>query len=80
MQRANNDTPTGNPLKNVVALEVEPRLSNSARCTGTSTKAWYLFADPMDSAIIVVLLQGNQTPKFEFFGFDAAPPGRAGRG
>jgi phage head maturation protease len=73
IQRANNDTPTGNALKNVVALEVEPRLSNSARFTGTSTKAWYLFADPMDTALIVAFLQGNQTPTVEFFGFDADP-------
>jgi phage head maturation protease len=73
IQRANNDVPTGNALKNVVALEVEPRLSNSARFTGTSTKAWYLFAGPMDSAIIVAFLQGNQTPTVEFFGFDADP-------
>lgn len=73
IQRANNDLPTGNALKNVVSLEVEPRLSNSARFTGTSTKAWYLFAGPMDSAIIVAFLQGNQTPTVEFFGFDADP-------
>jgi phage head maturation protease len=73
IQRANNDMPTGNALKNVVALEVEPRLSNSARFSGTSTKAWYLFAGPMDAALIVVFLQGNQTPTVEFFGFDADP-------
>lgn len=73
IQRANNDLPTGNALKNAVALEVEPRLSNSARFTGTSTKAWYLFAGPMDAALIVAFLQGNQTPTVEFFGFDADP-------
>lgn len=73
IQRANNDEPTGNALKNVVSLEVEPRLSNSARFTGTSTKAWYLFAGKMDAAIIVAFLQGKQTPTVEFFGFDADP-------
>jgi len=73
IQRANNDLPTGNALKSVVALEVEPRLSNSGRFTGTSTKAWYLFAGPMDAALIVAFLQGNQTPTVEFFGFDADP-------
>jgi phage head maturation protease len=73
MQRASNDTPTGNALKGAVALEVEPRLSNSDRFTGTSTKAWYLFAGPMDTALIVAFLQGNQTPTVEFFGFDADP-------
>jgi hypothetical protein len=73
IQRANKDVPTGNALKNVVSLEVEPGLSNSARFSGTSTKAWYLFAGPMDAALIVAFLQGNQTPTVEFFGFDADP-------
>ncbi len=39
IQRANNDVPTGNPLKNSVFLEVESRLSNADRLTGTSTKS-----------------------------------------
>ncbi|GIX05011.1 MAG: hypothetical protein KatS3mg114_0880 [Planctomycetaceae bacterium] len=73
IQRANNDMPTGNALKNVVALEVEPRLSNSARFTGTSAKAWYLFASPQDTALVVAFLQGKQSPTVEFFGFDADP-------
>ncbi len=73
MQRASADLPTGNALKNAVALEVEPRLSNAARFTGTSAKAWYLFASPADSALIVAFLQGQQTPTVEFFGLDAEP-------
>jgi phage head maturation protease len=73
VQRANNDLPTGNALKNSVSLEVEPRLSNSARFTGTSAKAWYLFAGPQDTSLIVAFLQGKQTPTVEFFGFDADP-------
>ncbi|QDU76897.1 Mu-like prophage major head subunit gpT [Bremerella volcania] len=73
IQRANNDEPTGNALKNVVSLEVEPRLSNSARFTGTSDKAWYLFAGRQDAAIVVAFLQGKQSPTVEFFGFDADP-------
>ncbi len=73
IQRANNDVPTGNALKNVVALEVEPRLSNSERFTGTSGKAWYLLAGPQDAPLIVAFLQGKQTPTVEFFGFDADP-------
>ena len=73
IQRANNDTPTGNALKNIVTLEVEPRLSNSVRFTGTSAKAWYLFASPQDAALIVAFLQGKQAPTVEFFGFDADP-------
>ncbi len=73
IQRSNNDEPTGNALKNVVSLEVEPRLSNSARFTGTSVNAWYLFAGRQDAAIVVAFLQGKQSPTVEFFGFDADP-------
>ena len=73
IQRANSDEPTGNALKNIVSLEVEPRLSNSERFTGISAKAWYLFAGPQDAALVVAFLQGKQTPTVEFFGFDADP-------
>jgi hypothetical protein len=73
IQRANNDLPTGNALKNSVSLEVEPRLSNDERFDGTSGKAWYLFAGQADAAIIVAFLQGKQSPTVEFFGFDADP-------
>lgn len=73
IQRSANDLPTGNALKNVVSLEVEPRLSNSQRFTGTSTKAWYLFGGPQDMPITVAFLQGRQTPVIEFFGLDADP-------
>jgi len=71
IQRANNDVPTGNALKNSVGLEVESRLSNSDRFSGTSAKAWYLFASPADTPIIVAFLQGKQTPTVEFFGLDS---------
>lgn len=73
IQRASNDLPTGNALKNSVSLEVESRLSNDERFTGTSTNAWYLFAGPQDAAIVVAFLQGKQSPTVEFFGFDADP-------
>lgn len=73
IQRASNDLPTGNALKNSVSLEVEPRLSNDDRFTGTSAKAWYLFAGPQDTALVVAFLQGKQSPTVEFFGFDADP-------
>jgi len=73
IQRANNDSPTGNALKNAVSLEVEPRLSNDKRFSGTSTKGWYLFANPGDAAIVVAFLQGKQTPTVEFFGLDSDP-------
>lgn len=71
IQRANNDVPTGNALRNSVSLEVEPRLSNADRFTGTSAKSWYLFASPADTPIIVAFLQGKQTPTVEFFGLDS---------
>lgn len=54
-----------------VSLEVEPRLSNDTRFTGTSDKAWYLFAGVQDTAIVVAFLQGKQSPTVEFFGLDA---------
>lgn len=73
IQRANNDLPTGNALRNAVALETEPRLSNSARFSGTSTKAWYLFAGPGDMPIVVAFLQNKQSPTVEFFGLDSDP-------
>jgi len=73
LQRANNDVPTGNALKNAVTLEVEPRLSNAGRFGGTSAKAWYLFAGPADTPLIVAFLQGVQSPNVEFFGMDAEP-------
>jgi hypothetical protein len=73
LQRIDDNQPTGNAMKSIVNLEVEPRLSNSHRFTGTSEKAWYLFASPADMAIIVAFLQGKQSPTVEFFGLDAEP-------
>lgn len=73
LQRAANDVPTGNALKNAVTLEVEPRLSNAGRFNGTSAKAWYLFAGPADTPLIVAFLQGVQSPQVEFFGLDSQP-------
>lgn len=73
IQRANYDSPTGNALKNAVSLEVEPRLWNDKRFSGSSTKGWYLFANPGDAAIVVAFLQGKQVPTVEFFGLDSDP-------
>ncbi len=63
----------GNALKNVVSLEVEPRLSNADRFSGTSTKACCLFAGPQDMPLVFAFLQGRQEPVVEFCGFDADP-------
>jgi hypothetical protein len=47
--------PMGNPLASAgLQLVVEPRLDSA------STKAWYLFARPTDSPILVAFLRGNQ--------------------
>ncbi len=55
---------TGNSLRGVVELIVEPRLSNTA-FPGYSAAAWYLFASPADAPIIVGYLDGRQTPVIE---------------
>lgn len=62
--------PTGNTFKNALALEVESRLSN-ATFTGSSALAWYLFASPVDAAVIVAFLNGAESPTVEFFGLDS---------
>jgi len=68
VQRA-EDVPTGNSLRRAVNLEVEPRLSNTAKfATKASTKHWYLFAKPNAVPMIVAFLNGKQTPTVEFFG------------
>jgi len=68
---AQTNLPTGNSLKNAVGLEVEPRLSNTKKYAAkASTKAWYLFAPPVASPLIVGFLNGQQTPTVEFFGLD----------
>lgn len=73
LQRLDDRQPTGNAMKGIVNLEVEPRLSNSLRFGSTSSKAWYLFGSPLDMPIIVAFLQGTQSPTVEFFGLDSEP-------
>ncbi|MBI1373921.1 MAG: hypothetical protein GC159_14455 [Phycisphaera sp.] len=64
-------TPTGNSLRQAVSIEVEPRLSNTAKfATAASAKHWYLFADPGAVPMVVAFLQGKQTPTVEYFGLD----------
>lgn len=64
---------TGNPLRNAVALAVEPRLSNAAKFSGTSATSWYLAAGPQANPMTVGFLDGRETPTVEFFGFDSDP-------
>lgn len=69
--QAQVDGPTGNSLRRAVRLEVEPRLSNTVKFGSTaSSKHWFLFASPSDSAQIVAFLNGKQNPTTEFFGLD----------
>ena len=65
------DIPTGNSLRRAVALEVEPRLSNTAKYgSKASTKHWYLFAAPSFAPMVVAFLNGLQTPTVEYFGLE----------
>jgi hypothetical protein len=66
------NSPTGNSLKNVVSLQVEPRLANTVKFgANASTTHWYLFAAPAAAAMIVAFLQGIQTPTVEFQGVES---------
>jgi len=65
------DVPTGNSLKQAVGLQVEPRLSNTAKFgSAASLKHWYLLAATSMSPMVVAFLNGQQTPTVEFFGLD----------
>lgn len=63
--------PTGNSLRNVVSLAVEPRLSNSTKFADYSKTAWFLFASPAAAPVIVAFLNGVQGPTVEFFGLQS---------
>lgn len=65
-------TPTGNAMKGIAKLEVEPRLSN-ATFSGSSTTAWYLFAQPRIGALQVGYLNGRKGPVVDFFGVNSDP-------
>jgi hypothetical protein len=66
------DIPTGNALRQIVGLEVEPRLTNSKKYgSAASTTHWYLLAGPGSSAVVVAFLNGQQSPVVEYFGLQA---------
>jgi hypothetical protein len=69
-QTATEERATGNPHRNAVRLEVEPRLSNTGKFATTDAADWYLFGSPADAPMIVGFLDGQQTPTVEFFGID----------
>ncbi|MEO0530506.1 MAG: Mu-like prophage major head subunit gpT family protein [Planctomycetota bacterium] len=57
---------TGNPFKESVRLEVEPRLS-------ANPVEWYMFAQPEMAPLAVGFLDGKQTPTVDFLGLDSDP-------
>ena len=65
------NAPTGNSVRKAVALEVEPRLSNTAKFPSkASLKAWYLFGAASASPVIAAFLNGRQVPTLEYFGLN----------
>ena len=73
--------PTGNPLKGLLKVEVEPRLSNTAtsgvshqaKFSNASATGWYLFGAPQSIPVIFATLEGSQGPSVQFFGLDQNP-------
>jgi len=57
--------PVDNPHRGTYGLSVAPHLSDTLH-TGSSAKAWYLFADPtLVAAFEIVFLNGKQQPTIE---------------
>ena len=57
--------PTGNTMKNLAALAVEPRISDTANFSGASTTQWYLIGGR--EVMIACFLNGREQPQVEFF-------------
>lgn len=68
-----DNLPTGTALRKTVKLEVESRLSNTAKFANASTAGWYLFGGPLDMPMIFGFLPGTQVPTIEFSGLDSDP-------
>lgn len=65
-QATGDREPIGNPLEDIVKLEVEPRLGNTAFHASASDAAWYLWSDPANvAAIVVSFLNGREAPTIE---------------
>ncbi len=73
VNQTGDNSPTGNALKDIAALEVESRLSNSDKFSNASLTAWYLFAGPSSAPVYVGFLGGKQYPTVEYFGLDHDP-------
>jgi len=70
VEQTEANTPRGNALLKALNLEVESRLSNSAKFSNASLTAWYVFCGPEAGAVNVGFLDGAQGPRVEFFGLD----------
>lgn len=65
--------PSNNIWKNAYEQLSSPFLSN-ANITGSSSTAWFLLADPrVMPAIELAYLNGQSSPRVEFFGIDSDP-------
>jgi hypothetical protein len=73
IKKTNNNSPTGNALKEIATLEVEPRLSNTAKFANASATAWFLFSGPSNAPVYVGCLDGREAPVVEAFGLDSDP-------
>lgn len=73
VNKTGDNEPVGNALKDIATLEVEPRLSNTAKFENASTTAWYLFSTPSNAPVYVATLDGREAPIVEEMGFDADP-------
>lgn len=70
--QAQVNEPTGNSLRHVVKLEVEPRLANATKFGNLASNAhWYLFAPPAATVMVVAFLNGQQAPTIEYQGLEA---------
>jgi len=58
-------SPTGNALRNVTELVVEPRLSNTTKFNNASTTQWYLFTDANSVPVIAATLDETPFPIVE---------------
>ncbi|MFO8011693.1 MAG: Mu-like prophage major head subunit gpT family protein [Phycisphaerae bacterium] len=73
VQASEAGEPTGNALRDIAALEVEGRISNTGKFANGSATAWFLFAAPSAAGVIIAFLQGRRTPTVEFFGLESDP-------
>lgn len=71
--RTGDNTPTDNAMRDIATLEVESRLSNTAKFANASLTASYLFAGPHAAPIYVGVLEGMQSPRVDMFGLNSDP-------